>query len=78
MSEKMPPLPKISAEESVSLTDLLSKILRYEPGQRISLEDLARHPWLKATNEQITRSIRSLASSEKPLRSRNAMELDSK
>ncbi|MCJ1345044.1 hypothetical protein MMC31_003249, partial [Peltigera leucophlebia] len=54
MSEKMPPLPKISAEESVSLTDLLSRILRYEPGQRISLGDLARHPWLKATNEEIT------------------------
>ncbi|MCJ1343399.1 hypothetical protein MMC31_001592 [Peltigera leucophlebia] len=48
MSRKMTPLPKISAEESVSLTDLLSKILKYEPEQRISLEDLAQHPWLAA------------------------------
>lgn len=50
MSEKMAPLPKICTEESVSLTDLLSKILRYEPAQRISLEDLAQHPWLTAPN----------------------------
>ncbi len=46
--EKMSPLPKISAEESVSLTDLLSKIFRYEPEQRISLEDLVRRPWITA------------------------------
>lgn len=55
MSEKMAPLPKICTEESVSLTDLLSKILRYEPAQRISLEDLAQHPWLTAPNESKSR-----------------------
>ena len=51
MSKKMTPLPKISAEESVSLTDLLSKFITYEPEQRISLEDLAQHPWLTVLAE---------------------------
>lgn len=41
VSRKMTPLPKISAEEeSARLTDLLSKILRYEPQQCISLEEI--------------------------------------
>lgn len=53
MSDKMAPLPKITTEESASLTDLLSRILRYQPAQRISLEDLAQHPWL-TVNESYT------------------------
>ncbi len=48
MSKEMTPLPKISAEESASLTDLLCKILRYEPQQRLSLEEIAQHTWLTA------------------------------
>lgn len=51
MNKNMSPLPKISGEEFVSLTNLLSKILRYGPEQRISLEDLAQHPWLTAPAE---------------------------
>lgn len=51
MNKKMMPLPKISAEESSSLTDLLSKILRYDPQQRIPLEDITQHPWLTAPAE---------------------------
>lgn len=31
INKKMELLPKISVEESARLTDLLSKILRYEP-----------------------------------------------
>lgn len=34
----------ISPEEAESLCDLLSKILVYEPGQRISAQELTRHP----------------------------------
>lgn len=52
MSEKMARLPKITTEESASLTDLLSRILRYQPAQRISLEDLAQHPWLTANESE--------------------------
>lgn len=51
MNKKMMSLPKISAEESSRLTDLLSKILRYEPQQRIPLEDITQHPWLTTPAE---------------------------
>ena len=51
ISKNMMPLPKISAKESASLADLLSKILRYEPQQRSSLEDIIQHPWLTAPAE---------------------------
>lgn len=51
MGKGMAPLPKISAEESASLTDLSSKMLRYEPQERISLDYLAQHTWLAAPVE---------------------------
>lgn len=38
-------LRRISREEAESLCDLLSKVLIYEPVQRISVEELTRHPW---------------------------------
>lgn len=51
MGKRMAPFPKNSAEESASLTDLPSKILRYEPQERISLDYLAQHAWLAAPVE---------------------------
>lgn len=47
----MAPFSKISVTESSSLTDLLSKTLTYEPEDRLSLIDITKHPWLKATVE---------------------------
>lgn len=64
VSRKMTPLPKISAEEeSARLTDLLSKILRYESQQCISLEEITLHTWLIAPAESKSDdvSIRTLA-----------------
>ena len=63
MGKKITPLPKISAEESASLTDLLSKILRYEPQKRISLEDLAQHAWLAAPVESKPSTLATTLSS---------------
>lgn len=51
MGKRMAPFRKNSAEESVSLTDLPSKILRYEPQERFSLDYLAQHAWLAAPVE---------------------------
>lgn len=69
MNKKMPPLPKISAEESDSLSDLLSKIPRYEPEQRISLEDHAQHSWLTAPAGSKSQDVspHSPSTLEKPL-----------
>lgn len=39
------PLPKISAKEVASLFDLLSRILKYSPEERISAEQVSYHPW---------------------------------
>ena len=70
----MMPLPKISAEESASLADLLSKILRYEPQQRISLEDITQHPWLTAPAESKSHDV-SAYWLDKPRWSRSVKEL---
>lgn len=42
---KGPPMIKIPAEETESLADLLSRLLRYEPDERTPAEDLVDHPW---------------------------------
>lgn len=40
-------LPKISDREVDLLHDLLSKILMYEPSQRLSASDILAHPWFQ-------------------------------
>ena len=37
--------PKISSEEVASLHDLLSKMLKYAPAERITAEEASRHSW---------------------------------
>lgn len=39
------PLPKISSTEAKHLLNLLSRLLRYLPGERNSAANLAEHPW---------------------------------
>jgi serine/threonine protein kinase len=39
-------MPHISSEEADCLYDLLSRIFRYEPEERISLEEIIKHPWI--------------------------------
>lgn len=41
------PKQKISADEAASFADLLDKVLRWEPAERVSAEDLVRHPWFR-------------------------------
>ena len=43
--EKHAKAPKISEDESESFCDLLSRILRYEPKERMSIEDILQHEW---------------------------------
>jgi serine/threonine protein kinase len=38
-------LPKIPDEEASLLFDLISKILVYEPAERLSAKEILRHPW---------------------------------
>jgi serine/threonine protein kinase len=38
-------LPKIDQEEVDLLYDLISKILRYEPGERPTAKEISSHPW---------------------------------
>ena len=45
----MAPFPRISVTESGSLTDLLSRVLTYEPEDRLSLIDITKHPWVTAS-----------------------------
>ena len=40
---------QVSPEEIASLEDLLSKMLKYTPKERISAEDASRHPWFTTT-----------------------------
>ena len=39
------PLPKISSTEAEQLSNLLSKVLKYLPKERISAASLAKHSW---------------------------------
>lgn len=45
-SEQEPFSTNISETESSDLTDLLSKILTWQPEDRLSLVDIKKHPWL--------------------------------
>jgi hypothetical protein len=38
-------LKRMSMEETATLFDLLSKIFKYDPSQRISAAELSKHPW---------------------------------
>ena len=49
IKKEMAPFPKISETESSDLTDLLSKILTWQPEDRLSLIDIKKHPWLTAS-----------------------------
>ena len=48
---------QISVKESTSLTDLLSKILTYEPKDRFSLRDITKHPWLTTSVESMQKTL---------------------
>lgn len=41
-----PPPAQLSEEEFADLYDLLSRMLRYVPGERLSIEEVLAHPWL--------------------------------
>lgn len=49
IKEEMEPFPNISETESRDLADLLSKILTWQPEDRLSLIDIKNHPWLTAS-----------------------------
>ena len=49
IKKEMAPFLKISETESSDLTDLLSKILTWQPEDRLSLIDIKKHPWLTAS-----------------------------
>ena len=41
-----PPHTQISKEEAAQFTDLLRKTIVYEPSQRLTAGEMARHPWM--------------------------------
>ncbi|KAK5069904.1 hypothetical protein LTR64_007914 [Lithohypha guttulata] len=41
-----PPPARLSPEEAADFTDLLSKMLVWEPEDRITIEEVLQHPWL--------------------------------
>jgi serine/threonine protein kinase len=51
-SPKMTRQVKLSPEEYTSLYDLFDKILRYEPEERVSAEELSKHPWFTSNFPQ--------------------------
>ena len=38
---------RISSQEAADLADLLRKMLDYTPGNRLSVKEVAKHPWLR-------------------------------
>lgn len=53
----MPPVPfsKLYPRASPEAVDLLSKLLTWDPSQRVSAEQALQHPWLKAYHESNAR-----------------------
>ncbi|KAI1079312.1 kinase-like protein [Whalleya microplaca] len=48
-------------EEVLALADLLRKMLKYDPAERISLDEVARHPWMSGRSTD-AKSIDELSS----------------
>lgn len=49
LEDRPPPPAKLSNEETRDFYDLLSKMMRYSPSERMTIEEVMVHPWLNTT-----------------------------
>jgi serine/threonine protein kinase len=66
------PPARLLNEEAEDLEDLLSKMLRYDPTERISISEVLRHPWF--SKRYHARRSRSKVASPRPRKSKMWLE----
>ena len=48
---------RLEEEEVVLLTDLLEKMLKYRPEERITIQEVVNHPWFEYAYSAVTANL---------------------